>query len=247
MYHCVIEQLQNHIAQNGQQLTSSSVEDFLDGKYKNGGSRREFNTYLIVTRSFCNWRQRKYEIESPVHKIPFIKEDPPKQRVLSEEEYQLCLKNTRGMDNDIIQFFGNTGLRKSEFANLKWDNINQQLKFICITGKGRKQRIIPLNETCREVLKKYSRLTNNEFVQFCQRYPGTEGASWMCRKIAKKIGIPKFGVHAIRHYFATELIRKGISIYKVSQVLGHSSVITTEQIYIHLMPVDLLGITDVLD
>lgn len=57
----------------------------------------------------------------------------------------------------------------------------------------------------------------------------------------------KFGSHAIRHFFATQLIRKGVSIYKVSKILGHSSVKITESCYIHLVPVDLLGITDVLD
>ena len=57
----------------------------------------------------------------------------------------------------------------------------------------------------------------------------------------------KFGSHAIRHFFATELIRKGVSIYKVSRILGHAFVKTTESIYVHLMPIDLLGITDVLD
>jgi len=53
--------------------------------------------------------------------------------------------------------------------------------------------------------------------------------------------------YAIRHYFATELIRKGVGIYKVSRILGHSSVKTTESIYIHLVPIDLLGLTDCLD
>jgi integrase len=56
-----------------------------------------------------------------------------------------------------------------------------------------------------------------------------------------------FGAHAVRHYFATQLIRKGVNIYKVSKILGHSSVQITESTYVHLMPVDLLGITDVLD
>jgi integrase/recombinase XerD len=57
----------------------------------------------------------------------------------------------------------------------------------------------------------------------------------------------KFGSHAIRHYFATELIRKGVNIYKVSKILGHASIKITESIYVHLLPIDLLGITDVLD
>ena len=51
----------------------------------------------------------------------------------------------------------------------------------------------------------------------------------------------KFGSHAIRHFFATQLIRKGVSIYKVSKILGIPA-LKSESIYIHLMPIDLLGI-----
>lgn len=247
VYDCVIGQLLNHVQQNGQQLSSTAVEAFLDKKLTGGGSRQQFNMYLIIIRSFTTWRQKKYSIKSPIHEIPFISEDPPKQRVLSQEEYQLCLQHTQGMDNDIFVFLGNTGLRKSEFANLKWGDLPTDLKYIKIIGKGRKVRIVPLNETCKEILRKYRRLPDFESIQFCQRYPGGEGVSWMGKRVAMKIGIPSFGAHAIRHYFATELIRKGVSIYKVSKILGHSSIRTTESIYIHLVPVDLLGITDVLD
>ncbi len=247
MYRCVIFMLFQYISQNGQQLTSIAVENFLDNKFKNGGSRREFNTYLIVVRSFCNWRLKKYGIESPVHKISFIREDPPKQRVLSEEEYRLCLHAAKGMDADILIFFANTGIRKEEFRNIRWGDIPMDMKFLRITGKGRKFRIVPLNENCREVLRRYKRLPDNQPLQFTQRYPGGESASWMLRRIAQKIGIPRAGIHSVRHYFATSCIRKGINIYKLSKILGHSSVATTEEIYLHLAPVDLIGITDILD
>ena len=121
------------------------------------------------------------------------------------------------------------------------------LKFIRITGKGDKTRIVPLNSTCKEILQKYKRLDDNKSLQLSARFPGPEGASFLCRKISRKTGVKKFGTHAIRHYFATELIRKGVSIYKFSKVLGHSNVIITQSVYIHLLPADILGITDVLD
>ncbi|HUU16655.1 MAG TPA: tyrosine-type recombinase/integrase [Sedimentisphaerales bacterium] len=247
-YSNVIHQLQKHISQNGQQFTADAVEKWLTKKFEAGGSRREWNTYLIITRSFCNWRQRKCGIESPIHgKISFLKEDPPKQRVLTEDEYQLLLKHARGMDRDIIIWLANTGLRKSEFRNIRWGDIPADRKFLRITGKGRKFRVVPLNENCREVLQRYKRLPDNEFLQFTQRYPGGEGASWMMRRVAKKINIPICGAHSCRHFFATKMIKRGVNIYKLSKILGHSSISTTEEIYLHLAPVDLLGITDVLD
>lgn len=249
MYRCVIFMLFRYISanDNGQQLTAAVVEKWLAKKFDDGGSRREFNTYLIVVRSFASWRQQKFDIHSPVHEISFIREDPPKQRVLTEEEYQLCLKHARGMDADILIWFANTGIRKEEFRNIRWGDIPMDMKFLRITGKGRKFRIVPLNENCREVLRKYKRLPDNQPLQITQRYPGKESASWLLRKIVKKIGIPRAGIHSMRHLFATKMIKRGVNIYKLSKILGHSSVATTEEIYLHLAPVDLLGITDILD
>ncbi len=63
-YRCVIGQLFRHIENNGQIFNATSAENFLDSKYKSGGSKTQFNTYRMVIRSFCNWRQRKYEIPS---------------------------------------------------------------------------------------------------------------------------------------------------------------------------------------
>ena len=110
-----------------------------------------------------------------------------------------------------------------------------------------KFRIVPLNENCREVLRRYKRLPDNQPLQITQRYPGKESASWMLRRIARKIGIPRAGIHSVRHYFSTKMMMRGVNIYMLSKILGHSSVATTEEIYLHLAPVDLLGITDILD
>jgi len=246
-YRCVIRQLQNYIAKNGRELTAAATENFLDSKYKAGGSKREFNTYRMVIRSFCNWRQRKYQIPSPANDIPKIKEGRTSPRVLTEEEYKFIVGFVDGTDRDILLFLGNTGIRKEEFRNLKWSDVSTDMKYVRVIGKGDKTRIIPLNDTCRDILQKYKRLPDSELLQISARYPGIEGASWLCRRISRKTKMPKFGAHAIRHRFATAMIRKGVSIYKVSKILGHSSIKITESIYIHLVPQDLLGITDVLD
>ncbi|MCH7559457.1 MAG: tyrosine-type recombinase/integrase [Planctomycetes bacterium] len=245
-YRCVIGQLLKHISANGNEISTIAVERFLDEKLQRGYSRKQFNCYLIAIRSFSAWKEKRYNIPSLVHKIPFISEDPPKQRCLTEEEYRLLLLNTKGMDRDIILFIGNTGIRKAEFAGLKYKDIPIDLKYIKIIGKGRKQRIVPLNDVSRAVLQNYPRLADGEYLQISQRYPGGEGASWMLRRIAKKIGIPRCGLHSLRHRFATRCIEKGMNIFKLSLILGHSSVLTTQGIYLHLTPQSLYGETDCL-
>lgn len=247
IYKCIINLLLRHIETNGQELTAKTAEDFLDSKYRAGGSKKQFNTYKMIISSFCSWRQRRYGIENPVKSIPKIKIGKTTPRVLTNQEYETVVDFTEGIEKDILCFLGNTGIRRNEFRQLKWRNVPTNMKYIRIVGKGNKERIVPLNSTCREILQKYRRLNDDEPLQISARFSGIEGASFLCRKISKKTGVKKFGTHAIRHFFATELIRKGVSIYKVSKILGHSNVQITEQIYIHLLPQDLFGITDVLD
>ena len=246
VYRCIMRQLLQHLSENGKQLSSQAIEDFLDAKFKAGGSRKQFNLYRMIVSSFSTWRHRRYGIENPVDKIPKIREGTGNPRVLTEQEYKTIVDYAKGIDKDIIRFLGNTGLRREEFRQLKWENVDPTLKFIRITGKGDKTRIVPLNSHCKEILLKYKR-QDDKPLQIAAKFSGIQGASWLCKKLSRKTGIKQFGVHAIRHYFATELIRKGVSIYKVSRLLGHSSVVITQSCYVHLLPADILGITDVLD
>lgn len=66
-------------------------------------------------------------------------------------------------------------------------------------------------------------------------------------KACRNSGLTGGGPHALRHYFATSLLLKGIPIIKVSLLLGHSSVTITQNIYSHILPQDLRGVTSVLD
>ena len=123
-----------------------------------------------------------------------ISEDPPKQRVVYAEEYALILKHVRGMDRDIFEFLASTGLRRDEFHRLQWDCISSDYQSIKLKGKGRKARVIPLNNTCCEILRRYERIDGP--LQLSQRYPGKTGTYWLCKRLARDIGIPRFGPHS---------------------------------------------------
>jgi integrase len=69
----------------------------------------------------------------------------------------------------------------------------------------------------------------------------------ICKRLARRAGIPRFGPHALRHYFATELYRKGVPVSLISKILGHSTTQITELIYVHFQSADLLGVTDCLE
>ena len=210
--------------------------------YKN----RTANAHLTAIKSACRFLAEHYEIPNPAESVRMLREEPPKQRFLSPTEYKMVLEATEPRQRGIIEFLANTGLRAAEFTDLRWSDVSADHKQLTITGKGRKRRTIPLNRRCQEILSELN--------------PKAKGSIWMskslkrprwklysiCKKASKAAGIRIFGPHSLRHYFATELLRRGVHISHVSQLLGHSSIRTTEQIYIHFVPEYLAGTTDVL-
>lgn len=229
---------------NGEQLNTETIESFLDDileKY----SRSTYNAYLTAIRSFCKYQSRKLSVENYAKVIPYLREVNSKQRILSVEEYERIMKVVKGTEKDIIVFFANTGIRRQEFFSLTWEQISNDSKSMIIYGKGRKHRCVPLNKNCKLILQKYKRQPGQ--VQFTRRYYSTAGLNCLCRRMARDAGIPKFSPHSLRHYFCTMMVKKGVSIFLVSKILGHASVLVTQKIYCHLVDEDLLGTTDVLD
>ena len=85
--------------------------------------------------------------------IKKFKEDPPEANFLTQEEYMQVLKNSVDIAKPWIRFMACTGLRATEFCNLRWKNCDIKNKTITIIGKGRKKRSIGLNNTALGILK----------------------------------------------------------------------------------------------
>jgi len=197
-------------------------------------TNRTLNAHLTVIKSFCRYYSEQFKLVNPALSISMLAEDPPKRRFLTGTEYTSVLEIAQKTARDRIIFIANTGLRASEFASLGPDNFSTDRSAITITGKGRKRRTIPLNRSARSVVSAIKPATKNAlYLQFT--------------RLARKAGIEPFGPHALRHYFATQLLLKGVPIIKVSKLLGHNSVKTTERIYSHILPDDIADVTNVLD
>jgi site-specific recombinase XerD len=226
-------------------ITPLHIEKYINYLVKTNHTNRTANCYLIAIRSFFRWAVNYYQIDNPAACIPKLIERPPKYRCLSQGEYQKIIDVTQGVENAALQFLGNTGLRRNEFRSLTYANFTTNFIQI-IKGKGHKKRLVPLNNVCKELLQKYSQ-NGNLVPPFVDKFQHRESLYYLCQKLARQVSIPSFGPHALRHFFATRLIRAGISLIKVSKILGHSSITITEKIYVHLIPEDLLGVTDCLE
>ena len=144
----------------------------------------------------------------------------------------------------IIEVLFSCGLRVSELVTLEISRINLQLGFLTVTGKGSKERMVPLSPSAIYEIE--------QWMQERTRYPvkaGHEGylflnrsgraltrvmVFYIVRDLAAAAGIRKtISPHTLRHSFATALLEGGANLRAIQQMLGHESIATTE-IYLHL-------------
>mgnify|MGYP004470446251 CR=1 FL=1 len=145
-------------------------------------------------------------------------------------------------DVAVVELFFATGARVYEISNIRYESINLNSGLIRIMGKGGKERYIQIsNEAVLEILRKYYAENEMEIKKSGYFFVNNRGNRYteqsirlMLRKYRKRAGIEtKITPHMFRHSFATYLIEEGVDVSCVQQILGHSSIKTT-QIYIHV-------------
>ncbi len=199
---------------------------------------RNFYEYLAKEHGFIN-------ISTSVHPPKIPKRLP---KALNLQNIDNFLKVTRTdrfalRDKALLELLYATGARVSEIINLKIDDLSKNDDFtsIRITGKGGKQRVVPVGKFAQEALDQYLSRSRPELVKvvtnksmFLNNKGGalTRQSAWnIVVAQAKSAGIEEeLSPHSLRHSFATHLLDGGADIRVVQELLGHSSV-TTTQIY----------------
>ena len=135
-----------------------------------------------------------------------------------------------------------TGMRRAELISLKTQDIDFSNKSITVTGKRNKQRIIPLSDDMLVKLKQYIEIKNKEVENISPHIFVKKDGAPMYPKLVYNIvhkqleNIPTLSrrsPHVIRHSFATEMLNNGAEINAVKELLGHSSLASTE-VYTHV-------------
>lgn len=217
-----------------EQITPEHIDRFVMGLKMLNSSK---NTRLIPIRSFFRYLEDYLGLPNPAKKVKDLKKYPSRQRVITEIEYGKLLKVCKPKERAVIKFLANTGLRASEFGDLTSQCISPDRQYMTVIGKGQKRRTVPLNQTCRECLP----------IIFSKSYASRNSLYRLCLSLSKRANLPVFGPHAFRHYFITELIKRGVPIAIVSKIAGHSSPVITMSVYVHLLVPDFVGATDCLD
>jgi integrase/recombinase XerD len=147
-------------------------------------------------------------------------------------------------DKAILETLYGCGLRVTELITLRISNVHAENEFIKVTGKGDKERLIPIGNTALKFIQIYLNEVRvhipvkSGYEDYIFLNPGGTGLSRisvfkLIKTLALKAGIKKsISPHTFRHSFATHLIEGGADLRAVQEMLGHSSIITTE-IYTH--------------
>jgi len=250
-----IRKLEEFTVESGKDLAPSSVtysdlKDFINWFGSGNKNARTQSRVLSGIRAFYKFLLIDGEIdENPSSLLESPRIGMKLPEILSVEEIDrivsaIDLSKPGGHRNKaIIETLYGCGLRVSELVNLRLTDIHFAEGFVTVTGKGNKQRLVPVSKkTLKEIdLYKIDRkrlpVIYDENIVFLNRR-GRKLTRAMIftiiRDLAGKAGImKKISPHTFRHSFATHMIEAGADLRAVQEMLGHESIMTTE-IYTHI-------------
>lgn len=225
------------------EITPKLVNDYLRARGKK--SIYTSSKSLRYLRSAFNWAiTEKYLTENSCKDIKPIKIPEKQSLFFLETDFQFLIKSNDSKDiRDIVIFAVNTGLRLMELITLQWNQISLKDKYLILDNinhitKSKKIRTLAFNNKALQILneRQFQNDKNVFTINNLKINPDVLNKKFKQYVISSRLN-PKLKFHSLRHTFASWFVQKGVSIYEVSKLLGHSDIKTTE-IYSHLSAED---------
>jgi integrase/recombinase XerC len=228
------------------QMIRSWIVAMVDEKIEN----RSINRKIATLRTFYNFLLLHKAIATdPMLKIRALKTDKTPPKYVEEKPMENLLDNMQFSDDFsglrdklVIELLYGTGMRLAELIGLKLSDLNLYNNTLIVLGKRNKQRIIPVNRSLVEAIKKYlilrSDITNdttNTYLILTES--GTQAYPMFIQRLVKKYlslvtSLDQRSPHVLRHTFATHLLNRGADLNAIKDLLGHTSLAAT-QVYTH--------------
>lgn len=234
------------------EVTERDIRAFLDDLEKRGYSPSTKSRKIASAKSFFKFMKEEGLVdENPLRNVrqPRANQSLPKALTIEEVDRLLETVSVAESDEDqrdsaMVELMYAAGLRVSELVGLNLRDVDLDAGTVRAVGKGSKERVIPIYDDAADSIAEYithSRFNHirdeSEEALFLNRRGGrlTRQTYWLrLNKLATRAGISsKITPHMLRHSFATHLLHGGASLRHVQELLGHSSIATT-QIYTHL-------------
>jgi len=250
-----------HMEESGiEDVDVSDVRGFVASEMRYGSARSTTARRLATVRSFFRYLRREGIIKkNPARLVPSPKQPKSLPSFLTVDEAFSLMDAPAGeeglqeaRDLAILELAYGSGLRVGELEGLNIVDIDLREKIVRVMGKGRKERLVPIGSKSASALERYLRLRSDtrspgEAALFLGRGGkrlGQRSIRRMVRKYSLATGIAgKVSPHTLRHSFATHLLQGGADLRVIQELLGHSSLSTTQK-YTHL---DIAHLMDVYD
>ncbi len=229
-------------------VEAGMIERYMAWLYEHGREKTSQARILSGIRSFFNYLLLAGDLESsPAEFIETPKFGRSLPDILSTEEIDRIIaavdrSTAKGRrDSAMLEVLYSCGLRVSELTSLRLGDLFFGEGYIRVTGKGDKQRLVPVSAVARDKIQCYLDERPRKFAGADTLFLNNRGKALsrvmvftIIRDAAHRAGIDKtISPHTFRHSFATHLLEGGAGIRQVQEMLGHESIVTTE-IYTHL-------------
>ena len=232
-------------------INRNDIRKFLAEEYNNGYSSKTVARRLATIKSYFKYLVKTELIQENISIHINSPKVPKKLPNFVDKNLIDILMNTPSLDTHIgirdraiLELFYSTGMRLSELVNMNIGDFEINKKLIRVIGKGNKERMIPYGRTAESAIKNYLKIRNISlkpafankplFVNSSEKRISKRTIQRRMNNYIKLVADGKrIGPHLLRHTFATHLLDNGADIRAVKDLLGHSSLSST-QIYTHV-------------
>lgn len=254
-YRTDLKQFENFIAERFgaeglHEADSSMVRTWFAELMDEGLARSTFNRKRSTLRSAYKYMLSSGFIQkSPMDKLAAVKKDKRLPVYVEEEKLRELLESDNfGSDFEdlrdlfMLELLYGTGMRLSELISLKHTDLDEARRLITITGKGNKQRVMPLIQRVLDVYRSYDREKRMKFGAQLNRwvFVTNKGEQLYPRFVYRRVNHylgkvttrARRSPHVMRHSFATHMLNRGADLNAIKELLGHANLSAT-QVYTH--------------
>jgi site-specific recombinase XerD len=226
---------------------------YLGERSEKGVANRSLARFLSALSTFQKQLTSHPQGKKYIFKLPRMKFGRPIPRFITQADSTRLLDTDHPQDGKksylyrrdfcIVSLLYATGIRREELSAIKLADIDAARGLVTVTGKGNKVRVVPLGEVMVADLNGYLKERDSFVAEKTSRSPflflnrsgdrlGVRSIDRLARKFSRKTGVD-FTPHTLRHSFATHLLENGADLLLIKEILGHSSLSTTQK-YTHV-------------
>jgi len=247
--------------EGGRLPEGDGLRRYVDSLYARGLSSRSIARHMTTLRNLYAYLLREGRLDhDPAVVLTLPRQWTNLPKYLSLEDIDRIIRAADGTkpaevrDRAMLEFLYATGLRVSELCQVRLTELNAELGVVRVTGKGNKQRVVPVGSVALRAVSEYLAVARGALLKgraspflfvTARGSKFTRQGFWkLLTAHAKKAGVFRAATpHVLRHSFATHLLEGGADLRSVQSMLGHADIATT-QIYTHVAPARLRKTVD---